>query len=182
MRWGLLKCFGRRWRCSDVEQAADAIPAEGDGEVVGKQHGPERQLPVLFALHFTGLAGSPRGIVAPGFCRGQADGVKWLVPPVGFTGRGEFVRAVVHEVAEVFPYLGDMLDAGFGGFVTVDPEAVFLMQAAVFPAGGEGEGIAGGEGGAAEFCATEKTACDLAPVKYYEFFESLIVDFLCVSI
>ncbi|ERL02701.1 hypothetical protein O999_17475 [Pseudomonas putida LF54] len=145
MSWGLLKCFGWRWRCSDVEQAADAIPADGDGEVVGEQNGPERQLPVLFALHFTGLAGSPGGIVAPGFGRGQADGVQWLVPPVGFTGRGEFVRAVVHEVAQVFPHFGDMLDAGFGGFVAVDPEAVFLMQAAVFPAGGEGEGIAGAE-------------------------------------
>ena len=69
-----------------------------------------------------------------------------LVPPVGFTGRGEFVRAVVHEVAQVFPYLGYMLDAGFGGFVAVDPEAVFLVEATVCSARGEGEGVAGAEG------------------------------------
>ena len=76
--------------------------------------------------------------MAPGFGRGQANGVQRLVPPVGFAGRGKFVRAMVHEVAEVFPYFGDMLDVGVGGFVAVDPEAVFLVEAAVRSAWGEG--------------------------------------------
>jgi len=48
-------------------------------------------------------------------------------------------------VAQVFPHFGDVLDAGFGGGIAVDPEAVFLMKAAVFSARGEGEGIAGAE-------------------------------------
>ncbi|GLO14531.1 hypothetical protein PPUJ20028_31140 [Pseudomonas putida] len=69
-----------------------------------------------------------------------------LVPPVGFAGWGEFVGAVGHEVAQVFPDFGDVPDAGFGGFVAVDPEAVFLVEAAVCSARGEGEGVAGAEG------------------------------------
>ena len=146
MRWGFLKCFWGRWGCLNIEQAADAVPADRKRDVVGEQYGPERQLPVLLALHFTGFAGTPGGVVAPGFCRGQADRVQWLVPPVGFAGRGELVRAVVHEVAEIFPDFGNVLDAGFGGFVAVDPEAILLIEAAVRPARGEGEGIAGAEG------------------------------------
>jgi len=143
---GFLKRFWGRRGCPDVEQPADAVPADGDGKVVGEQHGPERQLPVLLALHFTGFAGSPWGIVAPGFCRGQAYGMKWLVPPVGFAGRGELVRAVIHEVAEIFPDFGDILDVGVGGFIAVDPEAILLVKAAVFSARGEGKGVAGSEG------------------------------------
>ena len=103
-------------------------------------------MPVLLALHLTRLAGSPRGIVAPGFGRGQADGVQRLVPPVGFAGRGKFVRAVVHELAQVFPYFSDVLDVGIGGFVAVDPEAVFLVEAAVGSARGKGKCITGGKG------------------------------------
>ena len=122
-------------------------------------------MPVLLALHLTRLAGSPRGIVAPGFGRGQANGVKRPVPPIGFTRWGEFVGTVVHEVTEVFPYFGDMLDAGFGGFVAVDPEAVLLVKAAVFPARGEGEGIVGAEGGAAKLGAFENTTANVGPVK-----------------
>jgi hypothetical protein len=52
---------------------------------------------------------------------------------------------VVHEVAEVFPDFGDVLDAGFGRFVAVDPEAILLVKAAVLSARGESEGIAGAE-------------------------------------
>ncbi|BAW22786.1 Uncharacterized protein KF715C_ch22130 [Pseudomonas putida] len=69
-----------------------------------------------------------------------------FVPPVGFAGWGEFVRAVGHEVSEVFPDFSDVLYAGFGGFVAVDPEAVFLVETAIRSARGEGEGIAGAEG------------------------------------
>ena len=121
MNRGFVEGLRRRRCCPDIEESADAIPAEGEAEVVREQHGPERQLPVFLALHFSGLAGSPGGVVAPGFCRGQADGMKRPVPPVGFAGRREFGRAVVHEVAKVFPDFGDVLDAGFGGFVAVDP-------------------------------------------------------------
>ncbi len=85
---------------------------------------------------------------------------------------------MVHEVAEVFPHFGDMLDARFGGFVAVDPEAVFLMQAAVFPAGGEGEGIAGSEGGTAEFCAFENTASSVIPINNYECIYAFVIYFL----
>ncbi|MNP25247.1 hypothetical protein D3C76_1180450 [compost metagenome] len=84
--------------------------------------------------------------MAPGFSRGQADGVEWLVPPIGLAGRRKLVRTVVHEMAEVLPHLGDVLDAGFGGVVAVDPEAVFLVEAAIRTARGEGEGVAGAEG------------------------------------
>jgi len=49
-------------------------------------------------------------------------------------------------MAEVFPDFSDVLYAGFGGFVAVDPEAVFLVQTAIRSARGEGEGIAGAEG------------------------------------
>ena len=68
------------------------------------------------------------------------------MPPIGFAGRGEFVRAVRHEVAQVFPHLGDVSDPGLGGFVAVDSEAVFLVEAAIRSARGEGEGVAGAEG------------------------------------
>ena len=81
----------------------------------------------------------------PGFCRRQADGVQRFVPPVGFAGRGEFVRAVGHEMTEVFPDFSDVFDAGFGGFVAVDPEAVFLVETAIRSARGEGEGVTGAE-------------------------------------
>ncbi|GLO46167.1 hypothetical protein PPUN109347_27300 [Pseudomonas putida] len=72
--------------------------------------------------------------------------MQWLVPPVGFARWGKFVRAVVHEVAEVFPDFCDVLDVGLGGFVAVDPEAILLVQAAVLSARGEGEGVSGTEG------------------------------------
>jgi hypothetical protein len=72
--------------------------------------------------------------------------MKRPVPPVGFAGRREFGWAVVHEVAKVFPDFGDVFDAGFGGFVAVGPEAIFLMEAAVFSTGGECECIGGAEG------------------------------------
>ena len=91
--------------------------------------------------------------------------MQWLVPPVGFAGRRELVWAVGHEVAEVFPDFGDVLYTGFGGFVAVDPQAVFLVEGSVFPARGEGEGIAGAERGAAEFGAFEKAASGIAPFK-----------------
>ncbi|MCY1448337.1 hypothetical protein D9M71_649970 [compost metagenome] len=71
-----------------------------------------------------------------------------------------------------------MFDAGFGGFVAVDPEAVFLMQAAVFAAGGEGEGIAGGEGGTTEFCALENATSGVGPFEYEYLAQTLVVDFL----
>jgi len=48
-------------------------------------------------------------------------------------------------VAEVFPDFGDVLDAGFGGFVAVDPEAILLVKAAVLSARGKGEGVASAE-------------------------------------
>ncbi|MCY1426469.1 hypothetical protein D9M71_422900 [compost metagenome] len=72
--------------------------------------------------------------------------MQWLVPPVGFAGRRELVWAVVHEMAQVFPHFGNVLDVGLGGFIAVDPQAVFLVKAAVFPARGEGEGVVGAEG------------------------------------
>ncbi|MBK4995133.1 hypothetical protein IAE39_003307 [Pseudomonas sp. S37] len=68
------------------------------------------------------------------------------VPPVGFAGRWEFVRAVIHEMAEVLPDFGNVFDAGLGGFVAVDPQAVFLVEGAVSSARGEGEGVTGAEG------------------------------------
>ena len=134
-----------RWRqcCLDIEEAADDVPTQGNGEVVREQHGPEGQLPVFLALHLARFAGSPGGVVTPGFGRRQADGVKGTVPPVGFAGLGEFVEAVVHEVAQVFPDFGDVLNVGFGGFVAIDPEAVFLMEGAVCARWGEGKGVNG---------------------------------------
>ena len=130
----------------DVKEPTDAVPTNGDRKVVWEQHSPERQLPVLLALHFTGFAGAPGGVVAPGFCWGQADGVQGFVPPVGFTRRREFGGAVVHEVAKVFPDFGDVFDAGFSGFIAVDPEAIFLVEAAIFSRWGESECVTGAEG------------------------------------
>ncbi|MOA68784.1 hypothetical protein D3C78_1965730 [compost metagenome] len=57
----------------------------------------------------------------PGLERGKADVVQWAVEPVGFVAWGELVWAVVHEVAQVFPGFGDVLDVRLGRFVTVDP-------------------------------------------------------------
>jgi len=67
--------------------------------------------------------------------------VEGTVPPVGFAGWGEFVEAVVHEVSQVFPDFGDVLDVRFGRFVAIDPEAVFLMEGAVCARWGEGKSV-----------------------------------------
>jgi len=49
-------------------------------------------------------------------------------------------------MAKVLPHFGDVSDPGLGGFVAVDPEAVFLVEAAIRSARGECEGVAGAEG------------------------------------
>ncbi|MFP3590146.1 hypothetical protein SCB29_42035, partial [Paraburkholderia sp. SIMBA_055] len=53
---------------------------------------------------------------------------------------------------------------------------------AVFPAGGEGEGIAGGEGGAAEFCAFKNTASCVIPINNHECVYAFVIDFFGGSV
>ena len=52
------------------------------------------------------------------------------------------------------------------------------MQAAVFAAGGEGEGIAGGEGGTAVFGAFEDATSGVSPFEHEYLAQTLVIDFL----
>ncbi len=89
--------------------------------------------------------------------------MKRAVPPIGLARWGEFVGAVVHEMTEVFPDFGDVLDVGIGGFVAVDPEAVFLVEGAILAPWGERKGIACAEGRTTKFGAPENTSDSIWP-------------------